>query len=171
MLKLAAMNKEEAAEFLGVKPRTIERYTQLNKLTPTYQKGKRGQVAVYDQAQLEKLKAELSQPIYPHRPVVEDGSSDSQALAPTNTVTDFARFVEAVGASIGSQLIQAQSIHRSIADLAAKLTLTLNEASQLAGLSRNFLLEAIHDKKLKAAKRGRGWNIKRVDLDAYVAKL
>ena len=59
----------------------------------------------------------------------------------------------------------------ALTDLAAKLTITLSEASRLAGLSRNFLLDATHHKKLKATKRGRTWNMKLTDLDVYVKKL
>ncbi len=55
--------------------------------------------------------------------------------------------------------------------LAEKLTLSLADASLLAGLSENWLRKAIKEDKLRAAKRGRGWNIKRVDLEAYVRKL
>ena len=52
-----------------------------------------------------------------------------------------------------------------------KLTLSLTEASQLSGLSRNHLRQAIEEKKLKARIIGRGWRVKRDDLDAYVRKL
>jgi excisionase family DNA binding protein len=55
--------------------------------------------------------------------------------------------------------------------LAEKLTLSLVEASQLSGLSRNHLRQAIEDKKLRARIIGRGWRVKREDLDAYVKKL
>jgi excisionase family DNA binding protein len=56
----------------------------------------------------------------------------------------------------------------SVAD---KLTLSLVEASQLSGLSRGHLREAIEAKKLKARIIGRGWRVKRDDLDLYVKKL
>jgi excisionase family DNA binding protein len=59
----------------------------------------------------------------------------------------------------------------SLTDLAAKLTLSLMEASQLSGLSRGHLREAIEEKKLKARIIGRGWRVKRDDLEAYVKKL
>jgi excisionase family DNA binding protein len=45
------------------------------------------------------------------------------------------------------------------------------EASQLSGLSRRILRQAIEEKKLKARIIGRGWRVKRADLDAYVMKL
>jgi excisionase family DNA binding protein len=56
----------------------------------------------------------------------------------------------------------------SVAD---KLTLSLIEASQLSGLSRGHLRQAIEEKKLRARIIGKGWRMIRADLDAYVAKL
>jgi len=55
--------------------------------------------------------------------------------------------------------------------LTDKLTLSLTEAALLSGLSRNHLRQAIEDKKLRARIIGRGWRVKREDLDAYVKKL
>ena len=52
-----------------------------------------------------------------------------------------------------------------------KLTLSLIKASQLSGLSRGHLRQAIEAKKLKARIIGKGWRVKRSDLDAYVQKL
>jgi excisionase family DNA binding protein len=59
----------------------------------------------------------------------------------------------------------------TVSDLAHKLTLSLAEAAQLSGLSRNHLRAAIEEKKLKARIIGRGWRVKRSDLEAYVVKL
>jgi excisionase family DNA binding protein len=55
--------------------------------------------------------------------------------------------------------------------LAHKLTLSLVEAAQLSGLSRGHLRFAIAEKKLKARIIGRGWRVKREDLEAYIKKL
>jgi excisionase family DNA binding protein len=49
--------------------------------------------------------------------------------------------------------------------------LTLKEASQLAGLSRDNLRGAIESKKLKGRIIGRGFKVKREDLEQYVRKL
>ena len=59
----------------------------------------------------------------------------------------------------------------SVADTAHKLTLCLPEAAALSGLSRNYLRQAIKEGNLKSRKIGRGWRIKRADLEAYVRKL
>jgi excisionase family DNA binding protein len=66
---------------------------------------------------------------------------------------------------------QAPAPKVSIADAAHKLLLSLPEAAALSGLSRNHLRQAIKDRSLKSRKIGRGWRIKRADLDAYVRKL
>ncbi len=62
-------------------------------------------------------------------------------------------------------------IQASPVRLADKLTLSLTEAALLSGLSRNHLREAIGAGKLKAKIIGRGWKVKRPDLDLYVRKL
>jgi excisionase family DNA binding protein len=59
----------------------------------------------------------------------------------------------------------------TISDLAQKLMLTLADAAALTSLSKDHLSDAIHAGKLKARKLGRGWKIKRDDLDLYVRKL
>ncbi|ACK74167.1 hypothetical protein PCC7424_5608 (plasmid) [Gloeothece citriformis PCC 7424] len=54
------MNKQEAADYLGVSTRAIERYTQKGKLSVKYENAKTRPVAVYDQAELDRLKDELN---------------------------------------------------------------------------------------------------------------
>jgi len=49
--------------------------------------------------------------------------------------------------------------------------LTLADAAALSSLSENHLREAIKAKKLKGRIIGKGYKIKRVDLDAYIKKL
>ncbi|WP_199332997.1 helix-turn-helix domain-containing protein [Nostoc sp. FACHB-190] len=55
--------------------------------------------------------------------------------------------------------------------IADKLLLTLPEAQTLTGLSRELLRDAIASGELKAKVIGKGWRIKRTDLDRYVEKL
>jgi excisionase family DNA binding protein len=52
-----------------------------------------------------------------------------------------------------------------------KLVLSLKEAQALTGFSRERLREAIRDGSLKAQKIGKGWKVKRRDLDCYVESL
>jgi excisionase family DNA binding protein len=173
------MNKKEAAEFLGVSTRAIERYAAKGKIGVSYSKNKTGQsLAEFNDEDVKRLKDTLQQAPYPQRPTVEASSTDkpdipdngngrgSQALIPRNLVD----FAELLSVGIGKQILETQSTSGTV-PIPDKLTLSLSEASQLSGLSRIFLTEAIHAKRLKAAKRGRGWNIKRADLDVYIKKL
>jgi excisionase family DNA binding protein len=173
------MDKKQAAEFLGVSTRAIERYAAKGKVNVSYTKNKTGQaLAEFNDTDLERLKGELQQAPYPKRPTVEARTTDTpdiadnqnghstQALMPRNLVD----FAELLSIGVGKQIIAAQSNHQPV-PISDKLTLSLSEASHLSGLSRGFLLDGIHTRKLKAAKRGRGWNVKRADLDAFIKKL
>ncbi len=53
------MEKQQAAEFLGVSIRTLERFAAKGRLTKGRARKKTRPVVVFDQAQLEGLKAEL----------------------------------------------------------------------------------------------------------------
>jgi excisionase family DNA binding protein len=56
-------------------------------------------------------------------------------------------------------------------DRAHKLTLSITEAAALSGLSANHLRAAIKAGKLKARIIGKGYRVKRPDLDAYIKSL
>lgn len=169
------MTKKQAAKFLGVSERTLERYAGQNLLGVRYEKGKTRRVPVYDRADLERFKAEMEKPQF--RPSVEAPPPASEATAltvqdgdviPTAPDRGLAEFVGFVAGRTAEGLIGQLSLHVPLAD---KLTLSLKEAAAVAGLSRGFLLIAIRDGSLKAEKRGRGWNVKRADLEAWVKKL
>lgn len=82
------------------------------------------------------------------------------SVASQNKYTDYEeRFLVA---------LEALGNHTPAAD---KLLLNIADAQQLTGLSRLFLLGAIKEEKLKAQKIGRGWKIKRKDLDIYIDNL
>lgn len=69
--------------------------------------------------------------------------------------------------------IDAARKERSLApsEISHKLVLTLREAAALSGLSRQHLLEAIEERRLKAQHLKHGWRITRVELDAYIRRL
>jgi excisionase family DNA binding protein len=52
-----------------------------------------------------------------------------------------------------------------------KILLSLKECRTLTGLSDDNLRDAIHNGKLKAKIIGRGYKVKRDDLDSYIKKL
>jgi excisionase family DNA binding protein len=153
--------KQEAADYLGVSIRTIESYAAQNKLSVSYARGKRGQVAMFDDEELDRLKAELSEPIYPQRPAVA-GSSEKLTIRPDAALgtIDTLALVERL-----SELFQSRI------RLTEKLTLSLEEAAELSGLSQYRLRVDTRQGKLKSIGGGKGYRIKRVDLDAYIDSL
>ncbi len=163
------MTKREVSLYLGKSVRTIERLTSQGKLGATYRQGSNGEEAVYDSDQVHIFKEALEIGSGRVRPLVVHDTS-----APT---TDMARVNMSglVAGDFADRLLSAlESLRLPVKEavsLSDKLTLNLVEASALAGLSRGFLMDAIKGKKLKASKRGRGWNVKRSDLDAFVGKL
>ncbi|MEH1874182.1 helix-turn-helix domain-containing protein [Nostoc sp.] len=55
--------------------------------------------------------------------------------------------------------------------LHVKPLLTLSEAQKLSGLSRQYLIQAIRENRLKGDKIGKAWRVKRRDLERFVASL
>lgn len=158
-----SMTKKEAAAFLGVSERAVNRYITRGRLSVTYRKKEGGsQEAVFDPDEVAVLKTQIDTPKPPPSKSEALTAPDSGKMVKGDKGVNLQAFLSAVA--------EATTTPRAV-PIEAKLTLTLRDASKLSGLSRGYLLEAIKGKKLKAAKRGRGWNIKRADLEAWVSKL
>jgi excisionase family DNA binding protein len=153
------MNKTEAAQFLKVSPRTLQRLSQQGKINVAYKNSKSGAAADYDEADLQRyLEQQQNSIIY--RPATEE----TQALATTpntNIITGADRLAAAL-----------EALHhppkKPTVPIEEKLLLKLDEAAALTGLSRQTLRTAIDTKKLRAQIAGRAWRIKRVDLESFV---
>jgi len=169
------MNKKEASEYLGISTRALERYVSLSRIGVAYRKGKTGDEAVFDAGELRGFKAELDKRKAPRAGVVaetpESHDTEPRQLARLSDVAPPLAIFERMAAVLERLERKGEPSQASTVDLAAKLTLSLMEAAQLSGLSRGHLREAIENKKLKARILGRGWRVKRDDLEAYVKKL
>jgi excisionase family DNA binding protein len=160
------MNKTEAAEYLGVSTRALERYTASGKLAAHYERGATGRVLTFDQAELARFKTELETPKdkprqEPSRALARPDGAKSQA-----TIELLARFIEAAQSGATSPDKARPSV-----PVEAKLLLTLAEAQALTGLSRSTLRAAINSGELKARQIGKAFRIKRADLEKFVGKL
>ncbi len=171
------MNKSEAAEFLGVSVRAVERYTAAGKLAARYERGKTGQVLAFDKSDVQRFKTELETPQL--KSTVESGAhagGDEARQVPSRAL-----------ARLGDgQAVDAAALMRAVYTLAtmadkprhaptvpveSKLLLTLAEAQAMSGLSRAVLREAIDKKKLKARQIGRAFRVRRGDLEDFIKKL
>lgn len=166
------MNKEKAAEFLGVSIRTLQRYTAAGKVPARSVHTPHGHQAEYEREDLERLKAELTAavPRYVRPTVTPDagvtpGAATTTALAPIQP-----NFAEKLTAALEA-LKEAWKPAAPAVPLSEKLMLTLAEAAALSGLSKGYLRNAITDKQLKAQVIGKGWKVKRADLDKFIQKL
>ena len=166
------MNKKEAAAYLNVSTRAIERYTAQGKLTPTYEKGRTGSAPVYDQAQLDELKKQMEEAgdssraaVQHDKPAKHDkrdkGDIAGALVLRSGSRADLAAFIAVLDKARGP----------SVADIAAKPLLTRVEAQRYTGLSRELLHEEVESGKVKEVKLGRAYRIKRTDLDAYIEQL
>ena len=158
------MNKKEAAEFLNLSPRAVERAVAKGKLGVRYKKDKHGHVALFNSTELRRYKSALEVPL-PRRPIVEP-------VTPTTPTSPDKQNPVVLGSVV---TLSDSSIERTreslVVPLADKLTLSLSEASSLSGLSQDFLLQCIRKDKLKAFKHEKDWRIKRADLDSFIREL
>ncbi len=170
------MNKKEAAQYLGVSTRAIERYTQKGKLSVKYLSGKTRPVAVYDQEELDRLKEELETTI--HKPAVEAAETTPTNIARADV--GVSGLVKQVISPLSSQLqqlieavhgLQKLSTTQHAVPIENKLLLTLREVQALTGLSRDILRDAIREGNLKAQIVGKAWRVKRGDLEDYIENL
>ena len=163
------MTKTEASHALGVSERAIRRYAASGKLSVSYKKNPQGSYeAVYDADEVTTLCERFR---HPPPPKVKLKTIKKRGRPPKNEALELR---DKAGSEIGSALLriaESATTTRGDVPIEAKLTLTLKDASKLAGLSKGYLLLAIKSRKLKASKRGRGWNLKRDDLEAWVKKL
>lgn len=182
------MNKKEASDYLGFSVKNLERLMAEKKIEFKHVKGKYGKEVAFDQDALDTYKAsqEVSEVVINPSIITENSSTNPTTTIPRATniepTTSLTRNTNSKDSMVVStkDIVgilkdiseglkkQNQQINLSLGD---KLTLSLVEASQLAGLSKGYIKKAIDGGELKAAKRGKGWNIKRSDLEEWVKGL
>jgi hypothetical protein len=143
------MNKKEVSEFLGISTRLVEKYASENRLGEvTYVRGKTGKQAKYDREAVENLKTALESP----DTAIATKTPDARLFA--------AQLVEAM---MNREEPRSASVRTS-----EKLLLNLTDCRLLTGLSDANLRDAIKAETLKAKIIGRGYKIKRGDLDEFI---
>jgi excisionase family DNA binding protein len=192
---MAKITKAQAAKILQKSERAVERYVNANPplLSVTYEKGKTRDVPMYDESEVRALAERLKHPQTAARAVLAPDASSSQTEAlekldsfvgiQRESADLFRELLERVVVELESGMttradisdkldaIYEKMAEASVTELANKLTLSLVESSRLSGIARGHLRADIHAGKLKAKIVGRGWHIKRTDLEAYVKKL
>jgi hypothetical protein len=151
------MNKVEAAKELKISVRSLQRLAQDEVLKVVYQRGASGkQEAVFDAEEVAKYKLERDKPT---DKLVKLSTYDKNTLARNDTQ----QFLEIFKTAITSQ--------KPIIPIADKILLTVKDCQLLTGLSEQIIRDSIRDTKLKARVIGRGFKVKRTDLDEFINKL
>ncbi len=151
------MNKIQAAKELKISVRSLQRLAQSGVLKVVYKRGDSGkQEAVFDADDIATYKVERDKPIDKLVPVPAMTKND---LARSNTLEFLNVFKNAL------------TFQKSVVPIADKILLTVQDCRLLTGLSEQNLRDAIHDEKLNARIIGRGYKVKRQDLDEFIRQL
>jgi excisionase family DNA binding protein len=163
------MNKKEAADHLGVSTRLVEKYASEGRLGEViYVRGRTGKQAEYDHASVEKLKAELDTP---DTAIAQHRTPDARLFA--GHLVEALERREQANIEALRGLLEGRAEHPRSASIrvSEKILLTIDDCRLLTGLSRQVLRQAIADDKLKGRIIGRGFRVKREDLDKFIKKL
>jgi excisionase family DNA binding protein len=183
------MNKKEAAEFLGLSEKTVERYKSAGKLSARLKRivgadGKSRKVLDFNQSDLERLQRELSGNVV--FPEITDRHAQTETQTDTDgqTQLDTANFagneVSIYGQTPTANLFgiifksfeTMSERHLEVSNRFQKLMLTVEEAAAVSGLPKAYIDRAIKkEQTLKATKIGGRYRIKRQDLDEFVNDL
>jgi excisionase family DNA binding protein len=160
------MNKTEAAAFIGVSTRALERYAAAGKIAAHYERGATGRVLAFDEAELLRFKTELEAPTDKPRQEPSRALAKLDGAVNAGAIEVLARLVEVAQSGATSSDKARPSV-----PVEAKLLLTLAEAQAMTGLSRGVLRAAIDAEELKARLIGKAFRIKRADLEKFVGSL
>jgi len=174
------MNKSEAAEYLGISARSLERYTAQGRLSHTLKKGKTRPVLDYETSELERLKAELQAALNAPQPATSsnpDTPSNALAILAKKPAELAAEPRQTSPGGIGEfspaqlQVLAALAgaiTARPARELGPALLLTLDECATLTGLSRVTLRAAVASGDLAGRKIGRSIRVRREELERWV---
>ena len=152
------MRKKEVAEYLNLSTRAVERAVERGRLSVQYRKDRHGNAAVFDPVEVKRFKAEIALPL--PRPAKTEHMARSGDSPQTSSLT--------VGAA---SIFNDTTVRGDQVPLTDKLTLSLDEASGLSGLSVDFLAKAIKREALMAFEADGGYRVKRADLDCFIRDL
>ena len=186
------LDKKQAAEYLGVTTRTLERHTKEGKLSVRYEQSQFGEIAMFDPEELENFKEgkqttrikptiepdqpkSIDRPPNPQSQIARSPQTQTELFNPQQPETTFiiAALMAPLGALFGNltRAIDNHGSRVSTTELRSKLLLTLDEAQVITGLSREILQEAIKKGELPSKMMGRAYRIKTQDLERYIADL
>lgn len=158
---------------LGIGVRTLERYMTQNKVAFTRQRGKTGETVVFERSELEYFKQELYAPTHQGAVQVRQGSpsNSSEMVTTSQMMAEIGESLLILSEGTQAVLLAIKELSNPAVPLHVKPLLNLAEAQKISGLSRQYLVTAIKEERLKGEKIGKAWRVKRRDLERFVNKL
>jgi excisionase family DNA binding protein len=168
------MNIKEAAEYLNISVKTLERKIAGGDISVAYVTGATGKQRTFERTELDRFKdaeaAKAETTSYVARPrVAASAVSSSQGLQRNRGGQGIEAFVSMIADALKARETQGNGI--PTVPLRDKMTLSFKEASRLSGVPESHLRTAYADGALRGAKLGRGVRVTPDDLRAYVGKV
>ena len=184
------LDKKQAAEYLGVTTRTLERHAKEGKLSVRYETSQFGEIAMFDPEELENFREgkqttrikptveperteQIDRPLNPQSQIARSPQAELFNSQQPESNFGIATLMAPLGALFGNltRAIDNHGSRVSTTELRSKLLLTLDEAQAITGLSRDLLQEAIKNGELPSKMMGKAHRIKTQDLERYIADL
>lgn len=182
------MTKKEAAEFLAISVKMLEKYMAQQRITFSHIKGKYGDVVDFAQEELDRFKQEMGKGKVVVSPAIVKTDSSTTATNATNATTpntsttlttkednvhistkDFMGILEKIARELKHNNKQLNTT--PLDQLSFKLALSLEETALLSGFPLGIIKRAIKEGSLKAVKVGRVRRVKTLDLDSWIKHL
>jgi excisionase family DNA binding protein len=178
-----SLTEQQACRILEVTPATLKMFVATHRLGVTRKRTIRGVLVSYATAEVAALKREIQKDEEHFRTHYERERASSDSFEPELVENENGAakhngrnsFVPASTPVLERLLLLLEALtpseHPKVA-IERKLLLTLPEAAAYSGLSEVKLNQAVRSGKLKARKDlGKGYRIKRSDIEAFVKSL
>jgi excisionase family DNA binding protein len=164
------MNKEQAAERLGITVRTLQRHMAAHRIGFAMRRTATGEEATFSAEEVARFKAErdaLTETVTPAANVSEVvGDAPIHALQRAGGEQGMTMFV-----AVLSEAMKAAQDGKADVPLRDKMTLSFKEAARLSGVPESHLRAAHAEGSLRGAKIGRGVRVSPDELRVYVRRV
>lgn len=161
------LTKAEAAEHLGVSPKSIQNYVAKGLLSCKREMTKTGEAVFLPRSEVEDFKAKREAVSF--HPMVESVGANTNLPLVATTSNPYP--IQLVEREIQGRLMDAVEVLLKRSHTPNKLMLTIDEAHDVSGLPKNYIKDVILNGKLKAVKVSRRWLVKRSELEAFIEGL
>jgi predicted site-specific integrase-resolvase len=163
------MRKADAAKFLDISEKTLERLAKTGEISSRLEKGKTRDVVVFDDEELKTFKEKRESAKY--RPAISTPAQNSVSLISTKEDNQD-RQVQAIPFTPVITVLESLAEAQKMLSLQNKPMLNLGESAFVSGLAVTFLERAVKEGKLKTFAGLRGSKvIRRTDLEKFISEL